>query len=208
MTCSESCRADVRVFSLACFSALADTPAPRPRFDPAPSGASVCSCDQLLVGDALAGGRGYHRIEPSEGLALDVALVQSEGKLVEVAPRMLAAGVVINANDAAFHDRENAFDAVRCDVAAHVFARRVVDRIVAEEQPADAIVDSRIVRVEHRTDFDIRMDGLAHGVHAGVGDGSREGSPAALTHTEHSGLTHCAAPGINPKAHGFFGDPA
>src|SRR3990167_10481616 len=123
MTCSESCCADVRVFSLVCFSALADKPAQRRQSDPALSVASAYSRDQILVGNALASGGGDHRIEARESLALDVAFVQPERKFLDVPAQMLAACVVIDANHAALHDRENALNAVCGDVAAHVFAR-------------------------------------------------------------------------------------
>jgi len=134
---SAPCSDAVRVSSRACSWASGDRPAPtRPHGSALPvlSGRSCC---QRLVGNATSSRRHDEAIQPLKGLALHVAVIQAEGELVDVAAKVLAAGVVIDANDAPFHDRENAFNAVRGDVATHVFARSVVDRIMAEEQSAD-----------------------------------------------------------------------
>src|SRR4051812_14004874 len=84
------------------------------------------SCDQLLVGDAALGRGGNQAIQPLEGVALHVPLVEPEGELVDVAAKVFVAGVVIDAVQPALQDSPNGLDAVRVDAIARVFARAVV----------------------------------------------------------------------------------
>ena len=44
----------------------------------------VASCDQLLVGQALAGHPVHETIEPRQRVPLDVAVVQPEGELINI----------------------------------------------------------------------------------------------------------------------------
>ena len=73
--CADFSSPGARAFSPVCFSASVDRPAQHRPSRLAPSVASARSCRQFRVGDALAGGRHDHRIEPREGLALDVRAV-------------------------------------------------------------------------------------------------------------------------------------
>jgi hypothetical protein len=70
-------------------SALACTPEPY-RLQRQVSWAS--SLDQFLVSDALTGNRRNEAVKPRESMILDVAFVQAEGKLIDVAAKMFPAG--------------------------------------------------------------------------------------------------------------------
>jgi len=74
------------------------TPARRPRSGLALSGASR---GQFLVGDAALASGGDQVVQALEGVPLDVALVQAEGELVDVAGKVLFAGVVVHAGQPA-----------------------------------------------------------------------------------------------------------
>src|SRR4051794_18975232 len=95
--------------------------------------------------------------EPAKS-QLDVALVQPEGELVNVPAQMLRAGVMVDAENAPLHDREDALDTVGRHVAAHELAGAVIDRLVIEEQPGETTVGSELVSVQHGADFDILVD--------------------------------------------------
>lgn len=64
--------------------------------------AASCSLRQRLVGDALTNGRTHETIEAFQRVPLHVA----------VSAQVLAAGVVVNAEYPALHDREHALDVV------------------------------------------------------------------------------------------------
>lgn len=61
----------------------------------------------------MARDRADQAVEPRKRMRLYVALVQSEGELVDVAVEMLIARVVIDAVQAALHHRPYALNAVR-----------------------------------------------------------------------------------------------
>ena len=63
------------------------------------SGYSLC---EPLICQPLAGNAVNKAVEPRHGMVLDVAFVQPEGELIEVAAKVLRAGVMIDANDPAF----------------------------------------------------------------------------------------------------------
>jgi hypothetical protein len=92
------------------------------------------SLNERLVCESLPRSAIYEAVEPCQGMALDVALVQSEREFVNVAVQMLRAGVMIDANQAALQDSKDALDAVGCHILANVFASAVVG-LVDEAQP-------------------------------------------------------------------------
>src|SRR4029077_10035708 len=123
-----------RVCAPACPLVSVGRSATRPRSG---LGFAALSCDQFLVGKTLAAHRHNHAIQPVHGVPLDVAVVEPEGELVDVAAKMLRAGMVVDAGNAALHDGPDRFDAVGVDIAARVLASAVVDRVVAEEQAVE-----------------------------------------------------------------------
>jgi hypothetical protein len=75
--------------------------------------------------------------------------IESECELINVAAKVLLAGVMVDADQAAFHDREYALDAIGGHAVASVFAFAVVDTLVAEEQSAHRVIYRRFVGVQH-----------------------------------------------------------
>jgi hypothetical protein len=55
--------------------------------------------------------------------------------------------MVIDADQAALEDREDALDAVRRHAVAHELASAVIDRLVIEEQPGEATVSGKLSSV-------------------------------------------------------------
>jgi transcriptional regulator with XRE-family HTH domain len=106
---------------------------------------------QLLVGDATANARDHKAIETLERVKLDVSIVETERKFVDVTPQMLFAGVMIHASQAAFEQRPDAFYRVRVSHSASVLARRMIHRFVGEEKPADAAVSPVFVSAVPKT---------------------------------------------------------
>lgn len=119
------------------------------------------SCGQILIGETATNGRAEHTGEPFHRMMAHVAVIEAEGELVDVAVQMLGAGVMINADQAPLHHRKDALDPVRGDVAAHIFARAVVDALMGVEQAADRVVDGALVGVDDRARRNIAI-GEAH----------------------------------------------
>jgi hypothetical protein len=74
--------------------------------------AAFVSLDQPLVSQALALCSGDEAIESRHGVVFDIALVQAERKFIDIAIKMLRAGMMIDADDAALENRENTFHPV------------------------------------------------------------------------------------------------
>jgi hypothetical protein len=60
---------------------------------------------------------------------------------------------MIDANKTSLENGENAFDAIRCHVAAHIFARTVIDGLVRNTR--DVAIDRRFVGVDRCARFNI-----------------------------------------------------
>lgn len=123
-----------------------------------------------------------------------IAIVKTKGEFINVVAKMLFTGVMIDTVQPTFHYRPYTFNAISCHASADVFASAVVGFVV-EKYTADPPVAAMFIRVQHRTDFDILMDGLAQGVAVGIGNWLGNGAAPALTHAEYGSLTDCAAPG-------------
>src|SRR3954447_10976303 len=175
--------------------------APYRRSLPPPSAASGFSadpsCDQRLVCQPLAGCSGDEAVQPGQCVQLDVAFVQPERELVNVAAQMLRAGMMIDAENAALHDREDALDAVGCHVAVHELSSAVIDRLVIEEQPGEATVSGELVSVQSRANLDALVDCPVNGFLIGVGDRlCLYLATVAFAHPENGRLADRAAPRV------------
>ena len=119
--------------------ASACTPRLRRRLRPTLSVPSVRSLNEPFVSEALASRPTNEAIEPRQGVVLHVTFVQPERKLVNIAIKMLRAGMVIDANQTALENGEDTFDAVRGDVVTHIFASAVIDRFVCKAGDVQSI---------------------------------------------------------------------
>lgn len=90
-------------------------------------------------------------------MMLHVAITEAECELADIAAKVLRRGMVIDAGQATLKEREHALDVVGGDVAPDVFARAVIDGFVLVEQPANAVVDGALVRVDGGADLNVPM---------------------------------------------------
>ena len=77
-------------------------------------------------------------------------MVVPEIKLMQIPAQMRFADVVIGAVNAAFQDREEAFDAVRMHIAPDVFFGGMKDCLMLSKTPAEAAVDVRFIGMKPR----------------------------------------------------------
>ena len=186
-------------FSRAWIWALADRPTPYLRSGLALQ--EVQSCDQLFVGDATANRRGDKAVKARERVTADVAVIESKSKLVDVAPKVLGAGMVIYPMQTTFEHGPNALNAVSRHPVAAVLSRAVVDGCVLKKQPADTAIRCGLISVQRRSGLNVRMDRRVQigRVRAGYRLGNRATAP--LTHTHH----RCLSDGATARIKLFVG---
>ena len=127
---------------------------------------------------------------------LHVSFIEAEGEFVNIAAKMLFAGVVINADQTAFENCENAFNAVRGHGVADKLSFAVIDGIMIEKHAADASICPGFVGMQGRADFhmpiNFGLDRSGVRVRNCLGD-----SPAAtFAYPENCGLADCATAGL------------
>jgi hypothetical protein len=174
-------------------SASAGTPARHQLSGPVRQGCEASSCGQLLPGDAATDDASNERVQAFERVALHVAGVQAKGELVNVAVKVLPAGVVVDAMESTTEDGPHGFDAVRVRVAPHVFLGRVVDDLVSEEKPVQFGVGGGVVREQVGADLHASVYDALDSVRGAVGDRHGDGAPAALTEPQDA---HLAGPAL------------
>src|SRR5260370_18420490 len=182
---------------LAGFSVSVGKRAPHRRWRRAPLGFSepwARSLDQRLVGEPLPDNAVNETVEPLERMPLDVAFVQPERKFINVPAKMLWTRVMVDADQPALQDRENALDAVGRYVVADEFGSAVVDGFMIEEQTSEATVSRELVGVQRRAGLDVPMDCAMNGGLVGAFDRHRNRPAAALAHPTNPRLADRAAP--------------
>jgi hypothetical protein len=150
--------ASAAAFWLVSFSASADRQGRRPQSHLILLAVSALSLDQPLIGQALSSDTVDETIKPRHGVVFDVPFIQAECKFIDVSVKMLRAGVMINADQAALENRENAFHPIRGHVIPNIFARTMVDRSVLEARTFDADIRASFVGVQDRTGFNMPID--------------------------------------------------
>jgi hypothetical protein len=175
------------VFWPALILASADRPIPRRQWHLALLVVWWRSLCEPLVRQPLAGHAVNEAIEAVERMNFDVAFVQPERKFVNVSAKMLLAGMVVNADDPALENRENALNAVRRDIIADIFTSAVIDRIVIE-CGADARIRAGFVRVQGRTCLNMLMYGGLDGFPIGAADRHRYSASTTLAHSKNRRL--------------------
>lgn len=117
-----------------------------------------------MVGEPLAFG-GFQR----SNRALHIAETQSDPVIVsevelrEITVEVLLGAMLIDALYAPLEDREVAFDRVRVDLAASVFASRVLHGRMLGEVTASLAVQAALVSEEPGVASDVRLYDLCHG---------------------------------------------
>jgi hypothetical protein len=176
--------ASVAAFWLVLFSALADRPRPHQRWRLALLVAWCRSLCEPLICEPLARSGINETIKTHECMVLDVSFIKPERKFVNISAKMLAASVMVDADQTALEDGENAFNSIRGNGASHIFTRAVIDGFVFKGAGLDAIISASFIRVEHRAGFDALGDRILDGCFVGVSNGNGNRAAAALAHTE------------------------
>jgi len=148
--------------------------------------------DQRLVGQTLARNAVHKAIQPGQGVALYIAVIQPKGELVHITANVLGAGVVIDANQAALHHGKDAFDAVGGHAVPDVLAFAVIDAFMGKEQAAHTLVGPMLVRVQRRADLNMLDNRVLNGLGVRVRQLKALGAPAALPHPQHGSLADSA----------------
>jgi hypothetical protein len=113
-------------------------------------------------------------------LALNLAMVVAEIKLGHVALQVLFAHAMERSNDTPLENRKVPLDCVRVNVAAHVFASEVIDRLVASNPWPSS--KQRALAIGHKTRFSCIQVFCDDGLEClGVDDGNMERAHATVT---------------------------
>src|SRR5208282_4099634 len=153
----------------------------------------ACSCCEPFVSEPRPRNRVHERIEPLERVPCNVAVVQTEGKLVNVTTEMLLANLVVDAVQPALEDRPDTFDTVRAGLAAHIFVRRMVDALLFEEQAVQVIVRAMLIGKESRADFDVAVNGVLDFFHRYALERESFCATATFPHSKYRSFTNRAA---------------
>src|ERR1700737_1194923 len=121
----------------------------------AASVASASSLNQRLVRQPLSGRTLHKAIKPRESMILHVTLIKPESKFVDVPPKMLRTSMVIDADQAALENRENALNSIGGHVVSNIFASSMVDNVMAEARIANARICTSFVGMQGRSNFDV-----------------------------------------------------
>jgi hypothetical protein len=152
------------------------------------------SLREPFIGQSLAGNAINEAVKPCQGMILDVTFIESEGKLINVASKMLFTGMMIDANDAALENGENALNSMRGDIAANEFLSRMIDSFVVEIIHTN--ISACFIRMNDRTGFNILHDCILDGLHVCIGNRHGNGSATALTHAKNWSLPDSATAGL------------
>jgi hypothetical protein len=129
------------------FWASADMQEPRQPSRPISSVVLGSSLDQCLVCKALTGNRANKAFKSSQCVVLNIAFIQSKGKFIDIAAKMLWTGMVIDADQAALENRENALNPVGRYVVSDILAGTMSYNIMVEALERDDI------RLDHILNF-------------------------------------------------------
>ena len=127
-------------------------------------------------------------------MMLDVAFIEPERELINVAVQMLRADMVERAVNAALKNGKDAFDAVCRHVVADELGCAVVDRFMGEA--GEATIGRKFIGMDRRAGFDMLADFIVDYVVVGCLDWHGARAPAPLAHSEDGRLADRAAPGV------------
>lgn len=132
-----------------------------------------------LVGKPLPCRAFHEAFEALQGVARNIALVEPESELVQMASKVLVADVVERTVDAALQHCPNRLDTVSRNAVPRVFARAVVYRLMGK-RPTKAEIRVVFVGVDRRPGFRGPIDRREDRRLIGFWDDLRLGVAAAL----------------------------
>jgi hypothetical protein len=154
---------------------------------------SALSLDQPLVGQALSSDAINEALKPRQGMVLHIAFVEPEGELIDIAAKVLRAGVVVDANQATLENSEHTFNPVRGHIVANIFARAVVDRGVFKTRTLDADICASFIGVQDRAGFNVLVDSGLDRLFVVVRNRHADGATATFAHSEDGSFANRAA---------------
>jgi hypothetical protein len=158
-----------------------------------PFAMGALSLDQRLICQTLSGNGSHEAIEPGQCVVLNIAFVQTEGKFINIAAKMFGARMVIDTDEAALENRENALNSVGGHVVSNIFASAMVDSIMAEARVANARICASFVGMQGRSDLDMLMNSGLNCFLICALDRRCDRSAAALAHPKNGRLADCSA---------------
>src|SRR6202035_4985845 len=111
-----------------------------------------------------------------------VSFIEPESELINIAAKMLWAGMMINTMQSAFENRKNAFNPICSDIVANEFPRFMIDRFMLESQHIEAIICASLIRINRRTSFHSPNDCSLNRSLIIAGDGLGDDTAPALAH--------------------------
>jgi hypothetical protein len=94
----------------------------------------------------------YKTFKAFKTMVFAVSGVQAKGELVDIAPQVLRAGVMIDPIKTPFQDRPHAVDAVRGHAVFDIIPGAVINRPVPVKQTVQARVNRGIICMNHGAD--------------------------------------------------------
>lgn len=123
-----------------------------------------------------------------------VPIVQPEGKFIDVPAKVLLAGMVIDAMNAALQDRPHALNAIRADCTSDVFLGAVIDCFMAKEQPAQGVIACVFIGVNLRPWLNVGVDHFVNGRPVRVVNRHGDGMAATFPDAQDGRLSDRSAP--------------
>src|SRR5579859_2065621 len=151
------------------------------------------SSDEPLVREALSGDSIDETIQPQRRMASDVALVQTERELIDVAVKVLSARVMVDSVKPTLQDGPDALNAVGRDCPARELSRAVVHCLVVKEQAVKIAVCPELIGVDRGPGFNYAVDFVLYGVDVGRLYNLGEGTAPTLAHPQDGSLTDATA---------------
>src|SRR6266545_4194503 len=165
--------------------------------------APLLAASEFGVSELPASGSYQHGFESHS--VIEVALVEREASLVEVAEQVERLNADVCPVQAALQQAPEVLHAVGVDASVHI-RLGVVDGLVGVVG-VEAAVGGERVRVDGRSRFDAFADTVVEGAALDVGDDLCAYRAAALDHPEHLGLVHDAGAVDLPLAVGLVHIP-
>ncbi len=155
--------------------------------------AAASSRHQPLISETFLRATINKRVKPVGRVNLDVAIVQTKRKFVDVPPCVPCGNVMKRAVYTALQNGPHALDSVDRHAAACVLSRTVIDRLMAEEKAVHVAIRGSFVGVQRGAGFNESVDGGLKRAAFGVWDRHGNRPAATLAQTKDRSFTDRSA---------------
>jgi RHS repeat-associated protein len=124
-------------------------------------------------------------------MARHVAGIQAESELIDVAMKVLFAGLVVDAMKSALQNRPNTLNAISARHSLDVFVRGMVDALMSVEQASQIVISRVLIGIKRRSDFDVRVNGVLNFVLCRAEKWESLRLSTALPHSENGNFADC-----------------